>query len=521
MQEFEPILLKKLIYSSEYFNKVIPIIEDKHFSGIGNQKLFSLIKDYYSDYREIPSLTELVAKVKNVSNAEIRSEIINSLQEINKTDEVENLEFMCDETLSWVKDQMYMEALRIGSDGLMKRDDSLKLKAQQIMDARAKLVIDSDLGLEFDNINEMIAYYSERNIGIKTQHKELNKRLGPGFLPKTLSVILAGQGIGKSLMMTDIVSGLIKNNKNILLVSLEMADKEIMKRVHANVMDLPINSLIDLSKTEAELKELDRPILDKEQILSAYNKIKMSGTCGKFFVKDYPAGSFSPLMLENLIESFRLEKNIDLDIVFVDYLGIMKSDLVSPSAGLYSYIKSIGEEVRAVAKKQNLSIISASQLNRGSVNNVDSTDNSNISDSIGTAMTADFMLFLLQDEAMKERKEIVCKVTKNRFNGRTDTWLMGIEYEKMRFYDLVVQDGSKDINIIEELGIDSSGLAKVDDDFGIVTTEKQKQAEEFAHKEVKDIIKSDHQKIIEQDKKLKSDDPFNNTIEDLYKELGL
>ncbi len=171
MQEFEPILLKKLIYSSEYFNKVIPIIEDKHFSGIGNQKLFSLIKDYYSDYREIPSLTELVAKVKNVSNAEIRSEIINSLQEINKTDEVENLEFMCDETLSWVKDQMYMEALRIGSDGLMKRDDSLKLKAQQIMDARAKLVIDSDLGLEFDNIDEMIAYYSERNIGIKTQHK--------------------------------------------------------------------------------------------------------------------------------------------------------------------------------------------------------------------------------------------------------------------------------------------------------------------------------------------------------------
>lgn len=519
MNEFEPILLKKLTHNGEFFGKAMPILRKKYFTDIGNQELFGLIVDYYGEYHDIPSLTELVAKVKNVSNAEIRGEIIKSLQTINTTEEVKNVDFMCDETLSWVKDALYMEALQVGSDGLMKKDDNLKLKAQKIMDERAKVSIDTDLGLDFDDIDEMIAYYSERMIGIRTQHKELNKRLGPGFLPGTLSIILAASGVGKSLLMTDLISGMIKNNKNILLISLEMADKEIMKRVHANAMDLPINSLLDLNKTEGELAKLDRPAVSKEMILSAYQKIKTSGSCGKFFVKDYPSGSFSPLMLEALVESFKIEKNIKFDAIFVDYLGIMKSDLLSPSAGLYSYIKSIAEETRASAKKMDVPIISASQLNRSATNNIDEADNSNVSDSMGTVMTADFMLFLLQNEEMKERKEIVCKITKNRFAGRTDTWLMNIDYEHMRFNDMLIQ-GQVDLNIEATLGIDTQvPTASIQDDFGVITSTKQKQAEDFATNEIKAIVREDIQKVISTD--IQKKDPFDNDIDKLYAELGI
>lgn len=519
MQEFEPILLKKLTHSGEFFGKVMPIIKPKYFIDIGNQELFKLVKEYYGEYRSIPSLTELVAKVKNVSNSEVRAEIIKSLQTINATDEVQNVEFMCDETVSWVKDAMYMEALQIGSDGLMNKDDNLKLKAQKIMDERAKITVDSDLGLDLDDIDSMIAYYSERMVGLRTQHKELNKRLGPGFLPGTLSLILAASGIGKSLMMTDIISGLIKNGKNILLVSLEMSDKEIMKRVHANAMDLPINSLIDLSKTDGELAEIakERPVLCKEDVLAAYNKMKTDGNCGKFYVKDYPTGSFSPLMLEQLVESYKIEKGIEFDGVFVDYLGIMKSDLISPSAGLYSYVKSIAEELRATAKKMEMPIISASQLNRSATNNVDDADNSAVSDSMGSVMTADFLLFLLQNEEMKERKEIVCKITKNRFAGRTDTWLMNIDYEHMRFSDMLIQNAGTDILDID-LGLDKP-KGDIDQDFGIITAEKQKAAEEFANKEVKDIAREDIAKIRAADSNKK--DPFDNDIDKLYAELGL
>lgn len=516
MTEFEPILLKKLTHNGEFFGKVMPILKKKYFTDIGNQELFKLVKEYYSEYKNIPSLTELIAKVKNVSNAEIRNEIIKSLQTINTTEEVANTEFMCDETIAWVKDAMYMESLQIGSDGLMKKDENLKQKAKSIMEEMAKITIDSDLGLDLDDIETMIEYYAERHTGIRTQHTELNKRLGPGFLPGTLSIILAASGVGKSLMMTDLISGMIKKNKNILLVSLEMQDREIMKRVHANAMDLPINSLTDLSKTQGELDKLDRPFLNKEQILAAYNKMKTSGECGKFFVKDYPAGSFSPLMLEQLVESYKVEKNIEFDVVFVDYLGIMKSDLLSPSAGLYSYIKSIAEETRAVATKLQVPIISASQLNRSATNNVEDADNSAVSDSMGTVMTADFMMFLLQNEEMKEKQEIVCKITKNRFAGRTDTWMMNIDYEHMRFNDMLIQNAGTDIDITNTLGLDNG--PKVDDDFGIITAEKQEKAEEFANQEVKDIQREDIGKVIQADKKA---DPFNNDIDTMFKELGI
>ena len=515
--KYDGILLRQLTHNTEFFGKVMPILKPEFFSSVGDQELFKLIQNHYKNYRNIPSLTELVTSVKNVPNVEIRNDIISSLQTVSKIEDITNLDFMIDETIKWVKDAMYYKALQYGSDGLMKKDDALKLKAQQIMDERAKVTIDQDLGLDFDEIDDMIEYYSSRNIGIRTQHKELNKRLGAGFLPGTLSVILAASGIGKSLLMTDLISGIFNKNKNILLVSLEMEDKEIMKRVHANAMDLPINSLLDLNKTEGELQSLDRPIISKDMIVSAYNKIKASGNCGKLFIKDYPAGSFSPLMLEQLVESFRIEKDITFDMVFVDYIGIMKSDLVSASAGLYSYVKSIGEETRAVAKKLNVPIVSASQLNRSATGNIDTADNSNVSDSMGTVMTADFMLFLLQNEEMKERKEIVCKVTKNRFAGITDTWIMGIDYEHMRFHDLLVQNpnDSNNANIPLSQGSNESALG----DFGLVTSQKQKDAEAFGDKEVKDIVNADVKKIKKHDSLDKN--PFDSELEDLYEYLGL
>ena len=510
--EWESILLRKLMYSGEFFGKATPIINAEYFTDMGNQELFKLMKEYYRDYTDIPSLTELVAKVKSVSNAELRSEVVKSLRTINETEEIKNLDFMLDETVTWVRDAMYLEALRIGSDGLMKKDDVLKKKAQKIMDDMAKVSIDTDLGLDFDDIDTMIAYYQERNIGIKTQHKELNKRIGSGFLPGTLSVILAASGIGKSLLMSDLISGMIQDGKNILMVSLEMSDKENMKRVHANVFDLPINDLTDLNKTDGELKQLDRDFISKNQVIDAYNKVKMTGKCGKLFIKDYPSGTFTPLMLEQLIESYRIEKGIEIDIVFVDYLGIMASDLLSPSAGLYSYVKSIAEETRSIAKKLSVPIISASQLNRSAVNNVSDADNSNVSDSMGTVMTADFMLFLLQNDEMKEACEMALKCTKNRFTGRTDTWMMNIDYTRMRFADMIVKSPT---NIDTVLGVQTTTGTKLDDDFGIVTAEKQSKAEKFVDQEIKDIAREDIQKL------KSSNDPFNVDQDALFKELGI
>jgi len=152
-------------------------------------------------------------------------------------------------------------------------------------------------------------------------------------------------------------------------------------------------------------------------------------------------------------------------------------------------------------------------------NNIDEADNSNVSDSMGSVMTADFLMFLLQNEEMKEKKEIVCKITKNRFAGRTDTWMMNIDYEHMRFSDMLIQNAGTDMtnmDITDAIGLNNENI---NDDFGIITAEKQQKAEDFANKEVKDIAKEDFNKIIQSDKDKK--DPFKNDIDDIFKELGL
>lgn len=427
--------MKSLIYDGTFFNKVFTLLKAEYFKDIGNKETFNLLKSYYSEYHERPQEIALITMIKDVPNSELRKSITESLKKVVSTELNSNTEFMVDETIKFIKDSIYYKSLEIGSDGLMNKDEAKIKKAQSLVEEMNKIQVDSNLGLDFDDIASQIDYYSKREFGVKTQHRSINKRLGSGFLPGTLNVVLASQGVGKSLLMCDFISGMIQDGKNILMISLEMSEHEMLKRIHANVFDIGVNTFNDLSKTQNELDKLERVTTSKEDILNAYNRFKSSGSSGKFFVKEYPAGLFSASMLQGLIDKFKIEKDLKFDIVFIDYLGIMKSDLLSPSAGLYSYVKSIGEEVRAFAVKNQIPVVSASQLNRSVVNKTDG-DNSAVSDSYGTSATADLMVFILQNEEMKQKGEVIIKFTKNRYTGMTDSFVMNVDYQKMRFSDI-------------------------------------------------------------------------------------
>lgn len=482
MNLFEFLILKSLIHDGQYFNKCFNLLKNEYFKDFGNKELFKLLKKYYNEYKERPQEISLAALIKNVQNAETRKTIVNSLKQLNTVELNNNTDFMVNETVKFVKDAIYYKALELGSEGLSEKNESKMKKAQLLMEEMSKVQVDSDLGLDFDNIEAQIEYYSKREYGIKTTHKSLNYRLGSGFLPGTLNVILAAQGVGKSLLMCDMISGMLQNNKNILMVSLEMSENEMLKRIQANVFDIDVNSFRDLAKTQGELQNLERPETTKDQIINAYNKIKTSGSCGKFFVKEYPAGTFSALMLADLVNKFKVEKDIKFDIIFIDYLGIMKSDLMSPNVGLYNYVKSIGEEVRAQAVKMQIPIVSASQLNRCAINKTEGVDNSAVSDSLGTMMTCDFSLFILQNEEMKQNSEVLCKCTKNRYTGITDTFIMNVDYPKMRFAD-----------IEENKNVPENSLVN------FTSVQQQHSAEDFAKKEISKINKSDFDKCQKHD----------------------
>ena len=218
-KEFEYILLKSIIEKSEYFSRCYHLLKEKYFTISGNKEIFKMISEYYSEYRKVPSLVEIVTKAKDVPNSEIRKEIAESLKKVNEAKVIENSEFFNTEVVKFVKYAIFLEGTLLGAEGVQKKSEDLMLKAMAVLEEREHVVIDESLGLDFDDVNSMIEYFTERNIGVLTNHKELNKRLGTGFLPGTLSVICAAQGVGKSLLMCDLISGFIQNNKNVLLVS--------------------------------------------------------------------------------------------------------------------------------------------------------------------------------------------------------------------------------------------------------------------------------------------------------------
>lgn len=421
-QTFERVVLRELLTSKEYFSKAFAILKVDYFTDL-RAEIFGLIKTHYKEYREAPSVQDVAIQIKNLQNQERKKLIVEELKGVSYQGSPTSKKAMLDETLKFVKDALYLKALEVGSEGLMTKSDKLKSQAEQILEERAKVSINSDLGLEFQDIDNIWQYYSDDVQGIKTHLSSLNIRIGTGFTPGTLSIIAAASGIGKSLLMTDLISGFVKNGNNVLLVSLEMSSEEVMKRVHANTLNIPIADLAPGKIT-------------KEVFISKVNEARVGGL-GTFYTKDYPALSFSALQLDALLETYQNEKGLKFDVVFVDYLGIMKSDLVTPSMGLYTNLKSITEEVRSIAVKNLIPIISANQLNRSGVNNLEA-DNSAVSDSFGAVMTADFLMFLLQTDEMKAQGDIIAKITKNRFSGKTEYFSLKVDYQYMRFLDVDV-----------------------------------------------------------------------------------
>lgn len=435
MENFEIILIKNLLENRVYFNKVKPILNKSIFSNIGCGEIFGIAVDFYNKYSQVPSIQEVQIASRDLPNAEIRKQISQVLNSLQVTQNI-NTQFLDDYTVQYVKNQLFEKALMVGADFIDKKSEASKTKAKELIDASQKVSICADLGNLYSNFDERLEYYQNPEKGLKYSDFEVfNQHLGEGILKGTLNLFLAPPGIGKSMMIAFTISDFLKQRKNILLVSMEMSNFEFMKRIDCNLLDISI----------FELKNKTFDLEMKEKFA------KLKGQIGELYVQNYNPNTFSAYQLDALLDMYK-SNGIEIDLVFLDYLGIMKSDLVSPNAGLYSYIKSIGEEVRAIARTWNIPVFSCSQLNRSSINkDTKDVDNSAISDSMGSAMTADLLVMLIQTEAQKEKNEMTFKITKNRYSGRTVSFKADVDYRKMRFLSPISAVSDAEVVSITEI----------------------------------------------------------------------
>jgi replicative DNA helicase len=310
-------------------------------------------------------------------------------------------------------------------------DENKLLKSFELMEVAEKVTLDEDLGFDLENLDEAIDYYQDETQGFKLNIPSFDKRIGKGFREKTLHAIAAPAGIGKSATMAAFVSEFLKQEKNVIVFTLEMDEREWAKRIYANILNKNIKSFEES---------------DPNVFKMAWENIK--NNLGKLIIKEYPSYSITSLNIEDFLEKYEQKTGIKNPIVFVDYLGLMNSSRVDSKSGGYEYLKSIAAELRGIAQKRNITIFTAVQTNRSSYNNLEAGMET-VSDSIGVGMFVDSLIMLRQTKEMKELGEINVGFEKNRMSGITDSFKIGFDYNYMRFIELNEPEIKKDENGLE------------------------------------------------------------------------
>ncbi len=424
MDRIENLILRSLVYNESYSRKVIPFIEPDYFHDSSERVLFEEIAQYMVKYNARPSKEALGIEVEsrnNLSETDVQNirTILSSFDDVTGTDE-----WMEDSTEKWCKKQAIYNAL-MESVGIANGDSKQKTEdaIPSILSSALAVSFDSNVGHDYiEDASDRFDFYTRKEDKIPFDIELLNKITKGGLTNKSLNIALAGTGVGKSLFMCHVAAASLMQGKNVLYITAEMAEEKIAERIDANLLNVNIQDLTNLSKKMFE-----------DKVSKVAKKVQ-----GSLIIKEYPTAQAHSGHFKALLNELQLKKNFRPDIIFIDYLNICASSRIKAGANANSYtlVKSIAEELRGLAVEFNLPIVSATQTTRSGYGNSD-VDITDTSESFGLPATADLMVALISTEELEGLGQIMVKQLKNRYNDPTihKRFVVGIDRAKMRLYD--------------------------------------------------------------------------------------
>jgi len=425
MESLEVTILENLIYNEEYSRKVIPFIEPDYFQEQGQKIVFEETVQFITKYDTQITVEALLIEVSN--RKDLTEQTLQDIQQLVGCLEKrpQDHQWLLDSTEKWCRERAIylalMESISI-ADG---QDDKKTQDAiPTILSDALAVSFDNNIGHDyFGNVEERYEYYHKKEEKIPFDLEYFNKITKGGLPNKTLNVALAGTGVGKSLFMCHVASSVLFQGKNVLYITMEMAEEKIAERIDANLLNVNIQDITDLPKPMFEGKI--QTLLGKTQ--------------GQLIIKEYPTASAHSGHFKALLNELALKKSFRPDIIFIDYLNICASSRYrgNSTVNSYSYIKAIAEELRGLAVESNVPIVSATQTTRSGYGNSD-VDLTDTSESFGLPATADLMFALISTEELEGLNQIMVKQLKNRYNDPTmfKRFIVGIDRAKMRLYDV-------------------------------------------------------------------------------------
>ena len=426
----EQTILRNLLTDEKYMRKVLPFIKPDYFQGV-YRTLFKEAGKYVAKYNKLPTSETLIIELQessNISNEQFQmsTDIIPQLFTTEKIDH----DWLLDSTEKWCQDRAIhnaiMESISI-IDG--KHDKLTKGALPDLLSKALGVAFDTNVGHDYvENAEERYEFYHTEEDRISFDLEFFNKITKGGVPNKTLNIALAGTGVGKSLFMCHVAASALVDGKNVLYITMEMAEERIAERIDANLLNIPIDQLDKMSKDMFTKKVQD---LSRK-------------TTGKLIVKEYPTGSAHSGHFRGLLNELKLKRRFEPDIIFIDYLNICASSRMKAMGGSinsYTYIKAIAEELRGLAGEFALPIFSATQTTRSGYSNSD-IGLEDTSESFGLPATADLMFALISTEELEREGQMMVKQLQKRYNDPTQNkrFVIGVDRSKMRLFDVDEND---------------------------------------------------------------------------------
>lgn len=400
----DQLVLKELIENKNYCRKAIPYLYSELFSRYEDQLIYRGIKQHIVKYKNLPTYTTLKLFFSNLTsiNEDSFENIQNRINEIeNEKSEEHDLTWLIDETENWCVNRAFSNAL-IKSVEITKDPSKNKGEAIDLMKKALTISFNPTIGIEFyneDDIDERYEKYHEKRVKFPTHLKQLNWLTGGGLSPKTLSVLLGGTHSGKTNAMISLAMGLMENGVDVLYVTLEMSKEEITKRMDANSLNVPINDIDQVSKTNF-----------KGGLMKKNKK-----TNGRLIVEEFPTSTANVDHIRALLEDLNIKKDFRPQVIFVDYINIMQSARFN-EGNSYTLIKSISEELRGLAVEGEYALVSATQTNKDGQKS-SNPDMADTAESFGLPVTVDLYIAIISNDDLIEQKIQLWKCLKNRLTG--------------------------------------------------------------------------------------------------------
>jgi archaellum biogenesis ATPase FlaH len=434
--QIETLILRNLMLNEDYTRSVIPHLKTVYFEE-PYRAIFNEIVSFVNKFNALPSADALSIELRN--NPKVGSDSLALIPEISIQKGEQTIEWLVDHTEKWCQDRAIYLAIMDSINIIEGKHDTLDKNALPTLLAEA-LSVNFDLRVGHDYVDDSDAryeFYHREEEHLPFDLEKFNTITKGGLVKKSLNVALAGTGVGKSLFMCHVAAGALTQMKNVLYITMEMAEERIAERIDANLMNVPLDQLENLSKD----------MFDKKM-----HKLTDKGV-GKLIVKEYPTGAASAIHFRALLKELKIKRDFTPDLICIDYLNICSSARMKSMGGAinsYIMVKAIAEELRGLAVEYNVPILTATQTTRSGFASSD-VGLEDTAESFGLPATADLMFALISTDELEDLNQIMVKQLKNRYNdptGANRKFVLGIDRAKMRLYD--VEDTAQTLNVRPE-----------------------------------------------------------------------